>query len=60
MQMVKQLKSDLDLLVEFANDDETSFLDAMKFKHNFEEELSKNVDVVGLPLTERAEKHLII
>ncbi|MDR2855694.1 MAG: nucleotidyltransferase domain-containing protein [Methanomicrobiales archaeon] len=53
-------ESDLDLLVEFANDDEISFLDVMKFKHNLEEELSKSVDVVGLPLTERAEKYLII
>ena len=53
-------ESDLDLLVEFANDDEISLLDVMDFKQNLEDELSKNVDVVGLPLTEKAQKRLII
>jgi len=53
-------ESDLDLLVEFANDDEISFLDVMDFKQNLEDELSKSVDVVGLPLTEKAQKRLII
>ena len=53
-------ESDLDLLVEFTNDDEISFLDVMDFKQNLENELSKSVDVVGLPLTEKAQKRLII
>ena len=53
-------ESDLDLLVEFVNDARISYLDVMDFKQNIDDELSKNVDVVGLPLTERAQKHLII
>ena len=53
-------QSDLDLLVEFANDDEISLLDVIDLQHNLEEELHISVDVVGLPLTERAQKRLII
>ena len=53
-------ESDLDLLVEFPKDVRISFLDVMDFKQNLEDELSISVDVVGLPLTERAQKHLII
>jgi predicted nucleotidyltransferase len=53
-------QSDLDLLVEFPKDARVSILDVMDFKQNLEEELSIGVDVVGLPLTERAQRHLII
>jgi len=53
-------ESDLDLLVEFANDDEISLLDVIKFQQNLEKDLMVHIDVVGLPLTERAQKYLII
>jgi len=52
--------SDLDLMVEFANDARISLLDVVRFKHNLEDELHISVDVVGLPLTERAQKRLKI
>ena len=53
-------ESDLDLLVEFANDVEISLLDVIDLQHNLEDELHISVDVVGLPLTEKAQKRLII
>jgi predicted nucleotidyltransferase len=53
-------QSDLDLLVGFTNDDEISLLDVIDLKHNLEDELHISVDVVGLPLTEKAQKFLII
>ena len=53
-------ESDLDLLVEFTNDDEISLLDVIRLKHNLEDELQISIDVVGLPLTEKAQKRLII
>jgi predicted nucleotidyltransferase len=53
-------ESDLDLLVEFANDDEISLLDVIRFQNGLEDELHISVDVVGLPLTERAQKRLKI
>ena len=53
-------ESDLDLLVEFTNDVEISLLDVIDLQHNLEDELHISVDVVGLPLTEKAQKRLII
>ena len=53
-------QSDLDLLVEFTNDDEISLLDVIRFKRNLEEELKIHVDVVGLPLPEAAKKRIKI
>ena len=53
-------KSDLDVLVEFPKDARISYLDVMDFKQDLENELCISVDVVGLPLTERAQKHLIL
>ena len=53
-------ESDLDLLVEFPKEARISLLDVMDFKQNLEDELSVSVDVVGLPLTEKAQKRLII
>ena len=53
-------KSDLDLLVEFANDDEISLFDVIRFQNSLEKDLMIRIDVVGLPLTEMAQKHLII
>ena len=53
-------ESDLDVLVEFPKDARISYLDVMDFKQDLEDELHISVDVVGLPLTERAKKHLII
>ena len=53
-------ESDLDLLVEFTNDDEISLLDVIKFQQHLEKDLMVHIDVVGLPLTERAQKYLII
>ena len=53
-------ESDLDVLVEFPKDVRISLLDVIDFKQNLEDELSINVDVVGLPLTERAQKYLKI
>ena len=53
-------ESDLDLLVEFANDKRISLLDVIRLKHNLEDELHTSVDVVGLPLTESAQDFLII
>ena len=52
--------SDLDLLVEFTNDDEISLLDVFDLQQNLENELHVSIDVVGLPLTEKAKKRLII
>jgi predicted nucleotidyltransferase/uncharacterized protein with HEPN domain len=46
-------ESDLDLLVEFANDEEISLLDVVRLQHNLEDELSIKVDVVEVPLTEK-------
>ena len=53
-------QSDLDLLVEFTEDASISLLDVIRFKRNLEEDLMIHVDVVGLPLTEKAQKRLII
>ena len=53
-------ESDLDLLVEFTNDDEISLLDVIRFQNGLEKDLMIRIDVVGLPLTEGAQKHLII
>jgi predicted nucleotidyltransferase len=53
-------ESDLDVLVEFPKDAQISYLDVMDLKQDLEDELHISVDVVGLPLTERAQKHLII
>ena len=53
-------ESDLDLLVEFPDDASISLLDVIDLKRNLEDELQISVDVVGLPLTERAQKRLKI
>ena len=53
-------ESDLDVLVEFTEDASISLLDVIDLKHNLEDDLGINVDVVGLPLTERAQKRLKI
>jgi len=53
-------ESDLDVLVEFPKDARISLLDIIHFKHNLEDALSINVDVVEIPLTEKAQKSLII
>ena len=53
-------ESDLDLLVKFSDDASISLLDVIHFKHNLEDELHIPVDVVGLPLTEKAQKLLTI
>jgi predicted nucleotidyltransferase len=61
MQMARQPKiSDLDVLVEFPKDARISLLDIIHLKHNLEDELSIRVDVVEIPLTEKAQKHLKI
>ena len=53
-------KSDLDLLVEFGDDGSLTLLDIIDFQLNLEDELSISVDVVETPLTEKAQKRLII
>jgi len=53
-------ESDLDVLVEFSKDARISLLDIIHFKHNLEDELNIGVDVVEIPLTEKAQKSLII
>ncbi|MCL2460396.1 MAG: nucleotidyltransferase domain-containing protein [Euryarchaeota archaeon] len=53
-------QSDLDLLVEFTNDDKISLLDVFDLQQNLENELHTSVHVVGLPLTEKAKEFLII
>ena len=53
-------KSDLDVFVEFAKDASVSLLDIIDLKHNLEDELHLSVDVVEIPLTERAQKRLKI
>jgi predicted nucleotidyltransferase len=53
-------ESDLDLLVEFGDDGTLTLLDIIRLKHNLEDDLSIPVDVVEIPLTEKAQKRLII
>ncbi|MDR2854876.1 MAG: nucleotidyltransferase domain-containing protein [Methanomicrobiales archaeon] len=53
-------ESDLDLLVEFGDDGSLTLLDIIDFRHNLEDELSIRVDVVEVPLTEKAQKRLKI
>jgi len=53
-------ESDLDLLVEFGDDGSLTLLDILDFKHNLEDDLGIKVDVVETPLTEKAQKFLII
>jgi len=53
-------ESDLDLLVEFGDDGSLTLLDIIDFQLNLEDELSINIDVVETPLTEKAQKRLII
>ena len=53
-------QSDLDVLVEFPKDVRISLLDVIVLKYNLEDELHISVDVVGLPLTEKAQKRLKI
>jgi predicted nucleotidyltransferase len=53
-------ESDLDVLVEFGDDADISLLDIIHFKHNLEDELNIHVDVVEIPLPERAQKRLKI
>ena len=53
-------ESDLDVLVEFGDDGSLTLLDIVRFKHNLENELSISVDIVEIPLTEKAQKYLII
>ena len=53
-------KSDLDLLIEFGDDGSLTLLDIIRLKHNLEDDLGINVDVVEIPLTEKAREFLII
>jgi predicted nucleotidyltransferase len=53
-------ESDLDVLVEFSDDGSLTLLDIIDFQLNLEDELSIRVDVVETPLTEKAQKRLII
>ena len=53
-------KSDLDLLIEFGDDGSLTLLDIIRLKHNLEDDLGINVDVVETPLTEKAQEFLII
>ena len=53
-------ESDLDLLVEFGDDGSLSLLDIVRLEHNLQDELNIDVDVVEIPLTEKAQKRLII
>ena len=47
-------ESDLDVLVEFANDDDISLLDVVKVKCNLEDELMVKVDVLHAPVPEKS------
>jgi len=53
-------ESDLDLFVEFGDDGTLGLLDIIRLKHNLEDDLGINVDVVEIPLTEKAKEFLII
>ena len=53
-------ESDLDLLVEFTDDESISLLDIIKFTSNLEKKLNICVDVVGLPSSEMAKKRIKI
>jgi predicted nucleotidyltransferase len=53
-------ESDLDVIVEFIDDNEITLLDVIDVKLNLEDELSIKVDILHAPLPERAQKHLII
>ena len=53
-------ESDLDVLVEFIDDDLISLLDVVKLKCNLEDELSIKVDVLHAPLPEKAQRRLKI
>jgi len=53
-------ESDLDVFVEFGDDGSLTLLDIVRFKHNLEDELDIGVDVVEIPLTEKAQKYLLI
>ena len=53
-------QSDLDVLVEFPKDARISLLDIIDLKLNLEDELNISVDVVEIPLTEKAQKYLKI
>jgi predicted nucleotidyltransferase len=52
-------ESDLDLLVEFGDDGSLSLLDIVRLEHNLKKELEVDVDVVEIPLTKTAQKHII-
>ena len=53
-------ESDLDVLVEFPKDARISLLDIINLKLNLEDELSIKVDVLEIPLPEKAQKRLKI
>jgi len=53
-------ESDLDLLVEFGDDGSLTLLDIVRLEHSLQDELNTRVDVVEIPLTKNAQKHLII
>ena len=53
-------ESDLDLLVEFGDDRSLTLLDIVRLEHNLQGELNTHVDVVEIPLTEKAQKRLKI
>ena len=53
-------ESDLDLFVEFGDDGTLGLLDIIRLKHTLEDDLGINVDIVETPLTEKAQKRLII
>jgi predicted nucleotidyltransferase len=53
-------ESDLDLFVEFDDDGTLGLLDIIRLKHNLEDDLGINVDVIETPLTEKAREFLII
>jgi len=53
-------QSDLDVIVEFTDDDLISLLDVIALKCNLEDELSIKVDVLHAPLPEKAQKRLKI
>jgi len=53
-------ESDLDVIIEFVDDNDITLLDVIDVKLDLERELSINVDVLHAPLPEKARKHLII
>ena len=53
-------QSDLDVIVEFIDDNLITLLDVIALKCNLEDELSIKVDVLHAPLPEKAQKRLKI